>query len=167
MSLRPWNHLLPALLLALTTTCPTASAQSQAAGWFQHGERRVELDHGIALRLSDAQAGGRSSLVLLLAESPPDAELGRGKRNPLGNIEAGLPFDSARLLLYVDDSKVPPVLERLSFAGLMALSPGGDTLQLANGRIRGSWEVPADATDGRWQSALSIDLPVLDLDGGD
>ncbi|WP_164484035.1 hypothetical protein [Pseudofulvimonas gallinarii] len=49
----------------------------------------------------------------------------------------------------------------------MALSPGGDTLELVNGRIRGSWEVPADATNGRWQSALSIDLPVLDLDGGD
>ena len=158
---------LPALLLALAATTSTTAAQALVEGWFQHDDRRVKLEHGIAVQFSDAQAGGRRSLVLLLAEAAPDPERGRGKSNPLGNIEAGLPFDSARLLLHVDDSRNPPVIHRLSFAGLMALSPGGDTLELVNGRVRGTWEVPADATNGRWQSALSIDLPVLDLDGGD
>ncbi len=158
------SHPLPSLMLLLTAACPTALAQAPAAGWFQHGERRVELDHGIAVRFSDAQADGRRSLVLLLSESPPDPERGRGKRNPLGNIEASLPFDAARLVLYLDDSKHPPVVERLSFGGLTALSPGGDNLELANGRIRGSWEVTADASDGGWQASLRFELPIVDLE---
>lgn len=150
------------LLVLLLALAPVAARGGETHGWFEQGGQRAVLDHGAAVRFADADSGGQPRLVVLLAQVAPDPERGRGKRNPLGNIEAGLPFDAARLLLYLDESHPQAAIERLESGGLVAVRPGGETLQVENGRVRGEWNVGPDDSRG-WQASLRFDLPVIDL----
>lgn len=150
-----------AVLLALSHSRVATATEVQ--GWFAHGGQRAQLDHGVALRFRDPDTGGQPRLVVLLAQAAPDPERGRGKRNPIGNIEAGLPFDAARLLLHLDDARPAPAIERLAFGGLVVVRPEGASLQVADDRLRGDWQVPDDEGGRAWQASLRLDLPVVDL----
>lgn len=151
------------LLVLLLALAPAAASGAGVDGWFGHGGQRAVLDHGIAVRFADADSGGQPRLVILLAQAAPDPERGRGRRNPLGNIEAGLPHDAARLVLHLDDSRPQAAIGRLAFGGLVVVRPGGEALQVGDGRVRGEWNAGGD--DGRgWQASLRIDLPLVELD---
>ena len=164
-SVLPLILFLPAMLLAGPATSSTESVD----GHFELNDDRVEFNHGIAIRWLDPEAPDGRNIVVLLSDVQPDAERGRGKRNPLANIEAGLPFDSPRLQLQVRGPVTAPVIHHLFFGGFMAPSPGGDELEFTNGRLKGSWrvaETPA-GPGSRWQADLRFDLRLIDLDASD
>lgn len=154
----------PALLaVLLALSHGRVAIATEVQGWFAHGGQRAQLDHGVALRFRDPEAGGQPRLVVLLAQAAPDPERGRGKRNPLGNIEAGLPFDAARLVLHLDDARPSPAIERLAFGGLVVVRPEGASLQVVDDRLRGEWQAGPGDGGRAWQASLRLDLPVVDL----
>jgi len=154
----------PALLaVLLALSHGRVAIATEVQGWFAHGGQRAQLDHGVALRFRDPEAGGQPRLVVLLAQAAPDPERGRGKRNPLGNIEAGLPFDAARLVLHLDDARPAPAIERLAFGGLVVVRPEGASLQVVDARRGGECEAGPEDGGRAWQASLRLDLPVVDL----
>lgn len=155
----------PVLLLA----APAMVCADTVAGHFQHNEERAEFSHGIAVHWPDPDVPGARILFVLLADAEPDVERGRGKQNPIANIEAGLPWNSARLSLYLVEDGSGLAVHRISFSsGLVALSPGGDELRMEDGRIIGSYLVPEMALgSGHWQADIRFNLPLIDLAGGD
>lgn len=159
---------LTARLCALIAIAISGSALADTvAGHFQHRGQRAEFSHGIAIRWLDAAASGGHQIDVLLADAQPDAERGRGKRNPLGNIEAGLPFDSKRLTLHLAAGETSVEIVRVSHDGLIAVAPSAGTIELRDGRLIGAWKIDS-GTPGAddWEADLRFDLPLIDLTAG-